>query len=80
MNQEFISLNLTFIHDTTDKDECATNTDGCQNICKNNVGSYTCKCNDGYNLNSDKMTCSGLDKYNNNYAQISLPIRYCVNK
>ena len=43
-----------------DIDECASDdTNSCEQQCINSVGSYTCKCNDGFTLNSDGTTCSG---------------------
>ena len=52
---------LSFIHFTctVDINECAANTDGCAHICHNNVGSFTCSCNDGYRLNEDGKACDG---------------------
>ena len=45
-----------------DIDECSDNTDSCDNtngICINDVGSYHCKCKDGYKLSDDGKTCIG---------------------
>ena len=42
-----------------DIDECSTHRHRCSQNCHNNVGSYTCSCDAGYNLDSDYMTCSG---------------------
>jgi len=41
----------------TDKDECAVNNGGCQHICKNTIGSYTCSCHNGFVLHEDKHGC-----------------------
>lgn len=41
----------------TDKDECAHNNGGCQHICKNTVGSYTCACQNGFVLHPNKHDC-----------------------
>lgn len=43
-----------------DIDECAADTDGCDHICMNTPGSYTCSCNSGYNLLTDGHTCTGI--------------------
>ena len=43
-----------------DADECAAGTDTCDQICLNTMGSYTCSCNTGYTLNSDRTTCDGM--------------------
>ena len=42
-----------------DIDECSDRTDGCSQICTNTVGSFTCGCNTGFQLNSDGATCNG---------------------
>ena len=44
----------------TDIDECSDGTDGCDQLCSNNVGSYECVCNAGYRLASDGFTCNGM--------------------
>ncbi|XP_050394072.2 tolloid-like protein 1 [Patella vulgata] len=41
----------------TDKDECAEDNGGCQHICNNNVGSFTCACDNGYTLHENKLDC-----------------------
>ena len=43
-----------------DIDECYYENGGCQHECTNTDGSYECSCYDGYELNSDGKTCSGL--------------------
>jgi hypothetical protein len=43
----------------TDIDECMEDTDGCQQICTNSIGSYSCSCNIGYRLASDNRHCNG---------------------
>lgn len=40
-----------------DKDECAINNGGCQHICKNIVGSYSCACHNGFVLHENKHDC-----------------------
>ena len=40
-------------------DECAADTDGCQQICTNTIGSFLCGCNTGFTLSVDGRTCSG---------------------
>ncbi|CAE1293319.1 unnamed protein product [Acanthosepion pharaonis] len=39
-------------------DECAAQTDKCQQICINQDGAYTCGCHQGFSLQSDGRTCS----------------------
>jgi len=49
-----------------DSDECAVGTDNCDAnaACTNTVGSFECKCNDGYfDVSSDGVTCA-LDRVN----------------
>ena len=47
--------NYTYI----DIDECTLQTDNCEQICHNTVGSYTCSCNTGYTESSDGIHCTG---------------------
>ena len=43
-----------------DQNECNSNaTNGCQQVCANTLGSYTCECIRGYRLNDDGMSCTG---------------------
>ena len=42
-----------------DVDECAEDTDGCDQTCTNSIGSYDCSCNTGYRLDTDRHTCNG---------------------
>ena len=42
-----------------DVDECKKTNGGCQHTCENIVGSFKCSCKDGYDLSSDKKSCSG---------------------
>lgn len=41
-------------------DECLEDTDLCEQICVNSVGSYVCECNEGYRLNGDGLACTGM--------------------
>ncbi|XP_058060742.1 tolloid-like protein 1 [Anopheles bellator] len=41
----------------TDIDECAVNNGGCQQECKNTVGSYLCSCRNGYTLHDNGHDC-----------------------
>ncbi|KAM7304337.1 tolloid-like protein 1 [Ixodes scapularis] len=41
----------------TDKDECAHSNGGCQHICKNTVGSYSCACQNGFVLHPNRHDC-----------------------
>ena len=46
-----------------DVDECASNNGSCTHICTNKPGNYECSCKNGYTLNSDGKTCSGIFLY-----------------
>lgn len=47
-----------------DNYECGINNGGCEQLCENTVGSFTCQCNTGYTLDSNQQNCSGNDTYN----------------
>ena len=53
-----------------DINECKTNNGGCPSLCINSVGSYTCSCQDGFDLASDGKTCIGM--YNVSCVQLTL--------
>ena len=42
-----------------DIDECAMNTDGCDQQCINTLGSFMCNCSEGYLINDDGFSCDG---------------------
>ena len=42
-----------------DIDECAEDTDGCNQTCTNTIGSHDCSCHSGYHLSSDNHGCDG---------------------
>ena len=45
-----------------DIDECVESTSGCTHICTNTHGSYSCSCNPGYRLASDRHSCVDTDE------------------
>ena len=54
------------LHDYVDLNECEMETDECQQLCRNNNGSYSCDCNDGFYLDTnDNRSC--LSKFIVNY-------------
>ena len=50
------------IFDLIDIDECAAETDNCDQVCTNDDGSYVCSCNSGFTLASDGLTCLDIDE------------------
>ena len=50
-----VRLNCFFI----DVDECDDGNGGCSHNCTNIPGSYTCSCEEGYELLEDQQTCTG---------------------
>ena len=38
--------------------ECLDDNGGCEQICNNSEGSYSCNCNDGYSADLDGTGCS----------------------
>ena len=53
-------ITFSCIYTFSDIDECLSNNGGCHHNCHDSDGSYTCSCNDGYQLNSDGHTCEGM--------------------
>ena len=51
-----------------DIDECSEGTSGCSQLCTNTISSYTCTCDNGYQLTNDNHTCTDIDEctLNNN--------------
>ena len=45
---------------TADIDECEMDQTLCEQICNNTVGSYECKCEDGYQLVAGTSQCAGI--------------------
>lgn len=40
-----------------DVDECKFNNGGCQHTCVNTMGSYECRCKEGFFLSDNQHTC-----------------------
>ena len=53
-------ITFSCVYTFSDIDECLSNNGGCHHNCHDSDGSYTCSCNDGYQLNSDGHTCEGM--------------------
>ena len=43
-----------------DVNECSSNNGGCQQLCADTQGSFTCGCSSGYVLSSDGRSCNGM--------------------
>ena len=59
-------LNHAHISIHVDVDECADGTHDCSPItqtCINTIGSFTCECSSGYELDGDGTTCNGMYKH-----------------
>ena len=60
-----------------DINECTINNGGCEHVCTNYVGNYTCSCNSGYALLHKKF-CSGIIKIiindNDTFLKISMNV------
>ena len=44
----------------SDVNECDSDGNNCQHICRNEAGSHSCECYTGYELQQDGYSCSGL--------------------
>ena len=51
--------NIRLLYTYSDINECLSDNGGCHHNCHDSDGSYTCSCNNGYQLNSDGRTCEG---------------------
>lgn len=64
----------------TDNDECASLNGGCQQICVNSPGSYSCGCEAGFMLDSNALTCSDFDECAQlNGGCSTAPMVKCIN-
>ena len=57
--KQIISMTFSCLYTYPDINECLINNGGCNQNCHDSDGSYTCSCNDGYQLNNDGHTCEG---------------------
>lgn len=48
---------MQLIHCPVDVDECKFNNGGCQHTCVNTMGSYECRCKEGFFLSDNQHTC-----------------------
>ena len=56
VNVKLLMCNLFLYKDI---DECSNGTHQCAHNCTNTIGSYTCSCDSGYQLNQDGLHCDG---------------------
>jgi len=66
------SILLLLSQQTVDIDECEMDPTLCEQICNNTVGSYECKCEDGYQLVAGTNQCAG----NMPSATVTTPIQH----
>ena len=45
-----------------DIDECGEGMDGCEQICTNEVGGFSCSCGSGYRLANDRRVCLDINE------------------
>ena len=50
---------ILFFLSYSDIDECEVANGGCDHSCNNTEGSFSCDCNDGYQLRSNGLNCEG---------------------
>ncbi len=55
----YLHDHLSRVSVTLDVDECLSHNGGCEQICTNTVGNFSCSCTIGYSLDSNLMNCSG---------------------
>ena len=54
---EFFLIVLIF---SIDVDECSEGSHNCDQICTNTDGSFTCSCEPGFKLSTDRKSCIGM--------------------
>lgn len=59
----------------TDINEC-NGVNGCQQLCTNTEGSYTCSCSEGFDLAEDGKRCNGIEYHIPRSLLINLSITY----
>lgn len=50
----------TFLFPIPDLDECTMGVHSCEQSCHNTPGSYSCSCEEGFQLRADKRHCIGM--------------------
>ncbi len=59
----FFIIHTDFQSLHSDIDECSSNSNGCQMLCINTIGSFNCSCESGYKLIDDGFHCQGIALY-----------------
>ena len=63
VNNVFIrpaKFNFKFL--SPDENECATDNNSCEQLCRDTEGSYYCECHKGYQVSADRNSCQGKRK------------------
>ena len=63
---------------SVDVDECQTGEHNCSHNCSNTLGSFECKCKDGYSLQGDRTTCAGMHAFMSAYVYVWVSVCACV--
>ena len=53
---------FTCVFFSSDIDECSDGTHNCSVICTNTEGNFICGCDIGYLLDTEEITCNGMQK------------------
>ena len=69
---------FTYAFFSSDTDECSYDNGGCSEICTNTVGSFTCGCEPGFELNSGGTGCIG--EYHTKHTYTLTHIMYVQNE
>ena len=52
-------ISNAYVSNSPDDDECTANIGGCDQVCSNTNGSFSCSCHLGFFLDSNGKTCRG---------------------
>lgn len=52
-------ISNAYVSNSPDDDECTANIGGCDQVCSNTNGSFSCSCHMGFFLDSNGKTCRG---------------------
>ena len=74
----FVILNSDWLNLNSDINECILGTHTCSDYCQNEVGSFSCSCKRGFELDIDQSTCKDQDECALNLHDCEYPAE-CVN-